>query len=403
MCKDCKIRFCKDCIENNYLELNKTECPNPNCQKKNRLDEYIPIPWFNEISNYIINQENDKFRDGGFGGDFNKNNEQKNINEINFQQLCEQHNSPYNKYCINCSKKLCSDCLSIFNENSKIHERHEIINIKEISEYDLENVLINYKNINEKKKNFDNNLEFIENCKKILEVIKNNKLEFINKYKNNIEKNYENIIENLNNLKNNQQYKEKEFNKSIPKVENVIRKLINEKKKDGQIIMNLSNKLLKFEKELEDKNIINDINNNLINNTINIEYFESNFLVFENLSLKHNFENLLISSKEFNNDLIPNFKITINLIFTFIENKINFTILFEKLNQSLDNKMFKIFLYIYNLKTKQILNFKIPNIVNKKNINDYTIKYSKLLNKNEINSCLDFNNNLTLKLSFEKE
>ena len=54
MCKDCKILFCKDCIENKYIEENKTECPNPNCQKKNRLDEMIPIPWFNDISNYII-------------------------------------------------------------------------------------------------------------------------------------------------------------------------------------------------------------------------------------------------------------------------------------------------------------------------------------------------------------
>ncbi len=113
-------------------------------------------------------------------------------------------------------------------------------------------------------------------------------------------------------------------------------------------------------------------------------------------------ENELLGTKEININIIPYFKITINFISTFIENKINLTILFEKINTNFENKMYKIFLYIQDLKHKKILNYSIPNIIGKKNNNKNFIKYSKLLNKEEIKSCLDSNNNLIFKLTFEK-
>ena len=405
MCKNCKCRFCKKCIENFYINENKEFCPQ--CKAKIRLDEMIPIPWLNDLSNYMIDKENDMSENNVIVDiNSNKNNIiQDNINDVNFSQLCEKHNNHYSKYCINCSNYLCPDCLSIFDENARIHERHEIINIFEIEEYNLEEILKKYKNINKKVKSFSNNVEYIDNYKKILEVIKNNKLNFLNKFINNIENNYKDINNKLDILKNKQKNEEKNFSKNIPKVEQFIRKIINDKNKNNRNTINaLSNTLDKYDFELKNinKNIINDLNNNLNNNIINIEYFESDFIIFENLILDNKSENEILSSKEINNIIFSNNKIIINFISTFIEDKINLTILFEKINKNLENRTYKIFLYIQNLKSKKILNYIIPNIIEKnKNINNNFIKYSKLLNKEEIKSCLDSNNNLILKLTFE--
>ena len=399
MCKLCQTRFCKNCIENFYINENKNYCPK--CQKNVRLDEMIPIPWFNDITNYLINKENNIIENSNNNIN-NDNIIQKNINDV--YEFCEKHNNNYTKYCINCSNYLCPDCLSIFDENSRIHERHEIINIFEIEKYNLDEVLKKYKNINEKVKSYSDNIEFIENYKKIINVIKNYKLNFLKKYIDNIEKNYNDLNYKLDNLKNKQQNEEKNFSKNIPKVDQIIRKIINEKNKNNNSLTALSNTLDKYDFELKNtnKNIINDLNNNLIDNVINIEYFESDFIIFENLLLENKSENELLGTKEININIIPYFKITINFISTFIENKINLTILFEKINTNLENKIYKIFLYIQVLKHKKILNYSIPNIIDKKNNNKNFIKYSKLLNKEEIKSSLDLNNNLIFKLTFEK-
>ena len=399
MCKLCQTRFCKNCIENFYINENKNYCPK--CQKNVRLDEMIPIPWFNDITNYLINKENNIIENSNNNIN-NDNIIQKNINDV--YEFCEKHHNNYTKYCINCSNYLCPDCLSIFDENSRIHERHEIINIFEIEKYNLEEVLKKYKNINEKVKSYSDNIEFIENYKKIINVIKNYKLNFLKKYIDNIEKNYNDLNYKLDNLKNKQQNEEKNFSKNIPKVDQIIRKIINEKNKNNNSLTALSKTLDKYDFELKNinKNIINDLNNNLIDNVINIEYFESDFIIFENLLLENKSENELLGTKEININIIPYFKITINFISTFIENKINLTILFDKINTNLEIKIYKIFLYIQDLKHKKILNYSIPNIIDKKNNNKKFIKYSKLLNKEEIKSCLDLNNNLIFKLTFEK-
>ena len=399
MCKLCQTRFCKNCIENFYINENKNYCPK--CQKNVRLDEMIPIPWFNDITNYLINKENNIIENSNNNIN-NDNIIQKNINDV--YEFCEKHHNNYTKYCINCSNYLCPDCLSIFDENSRIHERHEIINIFEIEKYNLDEVLKKYKNINEKVKSYSDNIEFIENYKKIINVIKNYKLNFLKKYIDNIEKNYNDLNYKLDNLKNKQQNEEKNFSKNIPKVDQIIRKIINEKNKNNNSLTALSKTLDKYDFELKNtnKNIINDLNNNLIDNVINIEYFESDFIIFENLLLENKSENELLGTKEININIIPYFKITINFISTFIENKINLTILFEKINANLENKIYKIFFYIQALKHKKILNYSIPNIIDKKNNNKNFIKYSKLLNKEEIKSSLDLNNNLIFKLTFEK-
>ena len=399
MCKLCQTRFCKNCIENFYINENKNYCPK--CKKNVRLDEMIPIPWFNDITNYLINKENNIIENSNNNIN-NDNIIQKNINDV--YEFCEKHNNNYTKYCINCSNYLCPECLSIFDENSRIHERHEIINIFEIEKYNLDEVLKKYKNINEKVKSYSDNIEFIENYKKIINVIKNYKLNFLKKYIDNIEKNYNDLNYKLDNLKNKQQNEEKNFSKNIPKVDQIIRKIINEKNKNNNSLTALSKTLDKYDFELKNtnKNIINDLNNNLIDNVINIEYFESDFIIFENLLLENKSENELLGTKEININIIPYFKININFISTFIENKINLTILFEKINANLENKIYKIFFYIQDLKHKKILNYSIPNIIDKKNNNKNFIKYSKLLNKEEIKSSLDLNNNLIFKLTFEK-
>ena len=399
MCKLCQTRFCKNCIENFYINENKNYCPK--CKKNVRLDEMIPIPWFNDITNYLINKENNIIENSNNNIN-NDNIIQKNINDV--YEFCEKHHNNYTKYCINCSNYLCPDCLSIFDENSRIHERHEIINIFEIEKYNLDEVLKKYKNINEKVKSYSDNIEFIENYKKIINVIKNYKLNFLKKYIDNIEKNYNDLNYKLDNLKNKQQNEEKNFSKNIPKVDQIIRKIINEKNKNNNSLTALSKTLDKYDFELKNtnKNIINDLNNNLIDNVINIEYFESDFIIFENLLLENKSENELLGTKEININIIPYFKININFISTFIENKINLTILFEKINANLENKIYKIFFYIQDLKHKKILNYSIPNIIDKKNNNKNFIKYSKLLNKEEIKSSLDLNNNLIFKLTFEK-
>ena len=399
MCKLCQTRFCKNCIENFYINENKNYCPK--CKKNVRLDEMIPIPWFNDITNYLINKENNIIENSNNNIN-NDNIIQKNINDV--YEFCEKHHNNYTKYCINCSNYLCPECLSIFDENSRIHERHEIINIFEIEKYNLDEVLKKYKNINEKVKSYSDNIEFIENYKNIINVIKNYKLNFLKKYIDNIEKNYNDLNYKLDNLKNKQQNEEKNFSKNIPKVDQIIRKIINEKNKNNNSLTALSKTLDKYDFELKNinKNVINDLNNNLIDNVINIEYFESDFIIFENLLLENKSENELLGTKEININIIPYFKITINFISTFIENKINLTILFEKINTNFENKMYKIFLYIQDLKHKKILNYSIPNIIDKKNNNKKFIKYSKLLNKEEIKSCLDLNNNLIFKLTFEK-
>ena len=403
MCKNCNTLFCKKCIENFYIKENNDFCPQ--CKINIRLDQMIPIPWLNDFSCYMIDKENDISENNeSVNINANKNNIiQNNINDVNFSQLCEKHNNHYTKYCINCSNYLCPDCLSIFNENSRIHERHEIINIFEIEEYNLEDVLKKYKDINKKVNSFSNNIEFIDNYKKILEVIKNNKLNFLKKYIDNIEKNYNDLKYKLDNLKSKQKNEEKNFSKNIPKVDQIIRKIINDKNKNNNNLNALSNTLDKYDYELKNinKNIINDLNNNLNDNIINIEYFESDFIIFENLLLENKSEDEKISSKEINNIIFPDNKIIINFISTFLEDKINLTILYEKTNKNLENKIYKIYLYIQNLKSKKILNFNIPNIIEKKNINNNLIKYSKLLNKETIKSCLDSNNNLILKLTFE--
>ena len=175
ICPSCKILFCSKCLKN-WFDKGETECPS--CKFPISLDQMISLPFMNHLSDYFIKIDNknnekklkkrrsiniqDKYGiieedDINDNSNLNKShiilnnlNDFDKINTNNNNQLshiqnnvefCSNHkNHIIEYYCLSCNTKHCSKCLIITNEESKKHNGHQIISMKEKKRFNLDHL-----------------------------------------------------------------------------------------------------------------------------------------------------------------------------------------------------------------------------------------------------------------------
>ena len=279
ICPLCKILFCSKCIKN-WFNQNQDECPH--CKTPSSFKQMISLPFMNYLSEFFVKIDNKKeekkinkiIEDNDINNsnnlyksqimsnkfDIGENNINNN-NNLNSHikkdgEFCPKHKNEIIKYyCLNCNTKHCSKCLTIMNEESKIHNGHKIISNEERNRFNIEeiknninhlpfivNELLKYKdnlekdkNIMEKKDIFINNI-IVEIKDFFNKKINQQKCELEKKIKMldyrinkiNIVKN--NYIESLHNyIENNDEKGSKEFKRKIIDFQNtnIYKKLLN--------------------------------------------------------------------------------------------------------------------------------------------------------------------------------
>ena len=230
MCPQCKKLVCSKCIKKWIDDHEKC----PFCKKQMSFDEMISLPFMNHLSNYFINEidnknkekeeeeeekkekkkninqiidedeedeiddfknkkkkflaktglfNNNKFNlnDDEEEQNSNKNNQWSNIKR---GEMCPKHrNEIIEFYCINCNTKHCSKCLMIISEESKIHQGHKIITMAQKNKFNLDEIKEEINNlsniiteINAFKENINRDHKIVETkeefIKKVLDEFK---------------------------------------------------------------------------------------------------------------------------------------------------------------------------------------------------------------------------------------
>ena len=215
MCQNCKKICCEACITK-WLE-NHSSCGI--CKHHVTLNDMIALPFLDDMSSFFINNiDNHPKNKEIFNNDISSNklnqktfqenrketnNEGKkinnyvnnidneiimnNINETNEESeieeserdknMCANHNSKIEFYCIQCNKYFCSKCLVFFGEESKKHSQHYIIKVDKIDDLGVTEAIKEYNKLPETKNKIENliglcNLKIKENEIKKYETIK---------------------------------------------------------------------------------------------------------------------------------------------------------------------------------------------------------------------------------------
>ena len=178
MCIRCRKMMCTNCITK-WLDKDHKKCPF--CQNETSLNEMVPLPFMNQISDFfvkeidikekeeeeknknknkegqmdiVIEDENDKIEnikninsmksksqiDFNSYNNNNKNND-KYLNELRKDgNLCEKHNEKIEYFCLTCGTKHCSKCLIILNKEHEVHSGHKIIDIEQRKRFKVDEV-----------------------------------------------------------------------------------------------------------------------------------------------------------------------------------------------------------------------------------------------------------------------
>ena len=219
LCKNCQKLFCGNCIKKS--EINKI------CKYCNKNTEYIKIRYVDFLAAFV-------HKSFSLGFIIQLLEEKKisinnKLNEKNCKK-CLFHNEKILFYCFNCHKNLCGKCNAFFNQESKVHMEHNVLDYSYIENLKY-NLIIDDLEYNEK------------NIDKINEIVKKLKLK---QNENNLKKNNSEKI--LNELKTKiNEYYEKE-NEKIDKFISKLNELKLKTKKMCEIVYDEFKDVKKFEK-----------------------------------------------------------------------------------------------------------------------------------------------------------
>ena len=341
-CPKCQTFICKECLIIHYTEKNKVYCPK--CRTQVRYDEFSPMPIIDNVSNFFIKNQNEQNNEINLDFEY-EDKDNKNI-------FCDKHGYELIFYCLDCEKNLCGECIESFNNKKNIHENHNVYQIKDLKKYNL-----------------------FEPIKKYQELIKdkNNYNEYLNKCDYNI--NYLNCIEEIRqkHLEEFHNMIDEKMRKLVEEKEKKKEKIIQEKKKLEEIYPPLNILLNKILDENNDeefniiKNKIKNFNNNSNNiessiilsskeiKVLSIDLFESKQIIFDNI--------LKIPINEISEEkecIVSNIKITTSINYSTNE-KIRFEVKFNKenyKNKTSTEYLVSILLKNHKRNTNEIINLK---------------------------------------------
>lgn len=413
ICPSCKILFCSKCIKN-WFNKGKTECPS--CKFPISLEQMISLPFMNHLSNYFIKLDNknkekkikknksinlqDKYgiiEDDDINEDscltkshiiFNNINDFEKINTNNNNQLsniqnnaefCPKHkNKIIEYYCLCCNTKHCSKCLMITNEESKIHNGHQIISMKEKNRFNLESL----------KKDLDR-LPFI--VKQLLRFKDN--LEKDNKILEKKQQFMKNVISDISEI-----YYKRSSNKKFNLEVN--RKILEDHIKEINILKNSYAETLKNYIANNDQYGIKELKQKLIKyNDINQFQYLNNFDTYLNPNLNLYETDYLEININLYNETLGEIHFNIQGIDKQIHLKLNGETLEEilinlliKLNEDNNNENYYAFVLI---KKKNDI---VSIILDEKMIHDGTLILGKTLIRDKLIAFVDEHNKIYIKV-----
>jgi hypothetical protein len=402
MCPKCHKLYCLDCLKQWYSK-GAQNCAM--CKTLLNFDKFIPIPWMDDLSNYMIQEQskvnkkkNENLKNSNsIDNDDEKitpnesQNESNDEKENNCIKTCNTHNdNDLQYYCIECNKNYCSDCL-LFSEND-IHKYHKIFKLSEIINYNLQKNIDLYQEIknkqyliNEKKAIFNNQL--LE-----LEYDKENKLNNIDKFKTNVIRNIDNNIEDLKEIQNNINLNKMTIKDKIPSFNERIYEIIRKKDLNGY-----KNLLDEIKKVNIDNDSIKEIKSFcLSNHDIFFKIYQFDLFEIENLN---NFENLDLFNKEFNH-IINDVNVIIDIKRLDDNDDILFNIKLEKKNDDENqNDEFKSNFYIsLSFFDNSERSFKLIDMKKQNNYNKKEYNYNGMIYRYIYEKAWSNNGNLALKL-----
>ena len=351
MCKFCKKMACEQCLKMWFQT--KKSCGF--CRAKIVFMDTIKVPFDNDFSSYfmdkvekqsiisnemdynVINSQNKGILDNEYSPDGSK--------DYNYEDykidICIEHKTKYEYFCVQCNKNYCSKCLVFFNDSTKKHENHLILPLNESTKNESVN---EYKKLNITKENIDKLINLCNLKIKELYCEKKQNIKFFDLIKNNLDNKYYNCLKYFKNKNNEMKLKEEECTRAIETTFNALNNII--KLKDygqGQQIYEHIKGLIGYSQNIRE-----------------IEFKLKNFFIESFISQQFEFE----LAKE--GDFVKGFEVYRNNLNNFIPNN--------------DCKV----LFIY--KNKNI----IINIIIKKrekNDNDKKIKYYGYIIFQKKNEC----------------
>ena len=383
MCPKCKGIACEDCVKKILSKYNTCS----NCRQRVLLKDMIKLPFMNDLTNFFINNvERKKINEKDeIENNINNNNGNSGFKTNLKVEACKYHPNKNTEYiCFNCNDYLCPDCLVFFNkENVEKHTNHIILSNEEINEYNLKNIIDEYKILKDKYNKLDSDvINYKINIKEI-EIYKKRINDIIDSIKEQIKIKFqkkENEIKYIMNIlksKNNDiENSIKTFKKEIEK-----RKENNNIEKNKAFLNNLKklNYIPYNKKEIEEKCILQK--------NIFCETYESNLIEFKIPNGTYS-EGLELFNEELK--IIPNMKCKLNSL--LLSNSIHFTLTIQ-INDELYKKIQPTFYGHFIIFNKTNCEYSIfNNYYNKgEEILSVTFEFSKM------KALLDENNKCKLK------
>ena len=309
MCSKCKALACEECVKKMLSKENICS----NCKQVVLKTDMINLPFMNDLTYFFINNVETKKNQKNENKQNNLSNDiqiNKNISEDIFNNIkCKLHNDSNEEYyCFNCNLNLCSKCLIVSNrEVVDKHKDHIILSNEQIKEFNLKNIIKEYKEIAHLKLNLDNKtrkFKLLIEEKDIHKTMINDIINIIqSKLKGNYQREINSIKYKLGLLKN----KKKEIDEHKKKFEEIMKKHDEDIEKNKDFFQKL--KLLNYypaDKE--------DFIKSAFQKNISYESFESEIIEFKIPNNGEYFEGLQFFEKELN--FIPNMplKVTSNLL-----------------------------------------------------------------------------------------
>jgi len=410
MCQNCKRICCEACIIK-WLEYNTT-CGI--CKHHITLNDMITLPFLDDMSSFFINNidnhpknneifnnvvSSNKLNQKTFQGNRKEtNNEGKkinnyinnidnevimnNINEINEdseigesevdKNMCANHYSKIEFYCIQCNKYFCSKCLVFFGEESKKHSGHYIVKVEKIDDLGVKEAIKEYNKLPETKNKIENliglcNLKIKENeikkyeTGKIINIIKDLFIKNIDEESLVTKDILKQLIVSKNEILNQYSSFQNKYS-DIMKNNNII-----EAQRINLELKQLNNINQKIEKDIQEKTKIIP--------SLYIENYQTDFIDF----------NILVSGQQFsenqellNEDVNLNINYPCKLKIRYLRNKIIISCTLT-VNEPINSPEFPI-LYIYIIFRNQKYGLEFINLSNNNK--------SKILSQNleQINS-----------------
>ena len=311
MCIRCRKMMCTNCIKK-WLDKDHKKCPF--CQNETSLNEMVPLPFMNQLSdffvkeidikekeeeekkkkkedqmdmnNIIIEDENDKIENKikninninsksqiDFNSYNNNKNNDKNLNDLRKDEnLCEKHNEKIEYFCLQCGTKHCSKCLIILNKEHEVHSGHKIVDIEQKKKFKIDDVK---SDINNFSKTIDEIDKYQLNLSNEIKIRKK-KCEFYDRIFEDVKKLYNDRIERLNDDLN---MKLTTINNRTEEIKKI--KENNEESMENYIVQNDLdgfNEYHKKIKELQNLDNLKPADNLEIAFKPQITFFESDFL-----------------------------------------------------------------------------------------------------------------------------